>query len=189
MGRKEKGSILAAAAAVLLVAGLIAGAVSAFFMTRGIPEVNSLAFSQPMETTKVYAKDGTLLQEYGAEKRILVPYTEISPVFFEALIAVEDANFYKHHGISMRGIMRAVLRDLLERKAGQGGSTLTMQLARQYFLTPEKTFTRKLKEMILALNIERHYSKQQILEMYANKVCFGHGHYGVESAARFYFGK
>lgn len=189
MARKEKGSILVAAAAVLLVAGIIVGAVFAFYITRGIPEVNSLAFSQPMETTKVYAKDGTLLQEYGAEKRILVPYTEISPVFFDALIAVEDSNFYKHHGISLRGIMRAVLRDVLERKAGQGGSTLTMQLARQYFLTPEKTMTRKLKEMILALNIERHYSKQQILEMYANKVCFGHGHYGVESASRFYFGK
>lgn len=189
MAHKERGSFLVAAAVVLLAAGVAFGAAFAFFITRGIPEVDSLAFSQPMETTKVYAKDGTLLQEYGAEKRMLVPYTEVSPVFFDALIAVEDANFYKHHGVSIRGIMRAVFRDLLERKAGQGGSTLTMQLARQYFLTPEKTMTRKLKEMILALNIERHYSKQQILEMYANKVCFGHGHYGVESASRFYFGK
>jgi penicillin-binding protein 1A len=189
MGRKNKGSVLLGAAAVILVIGIIVGAGFAFFITRGIPEVDSLAFNQPMETTKVYASDGSLIQEYGAEKRILVPYTEVSPLFFDALIAVEDANFYKHHGISIRGVFRAVLRDVLERKAGQGGSTLTMQLARQYFLTPEKTVTRKLKEMILALNIERHYSKQQILEMYANKVCFGHGYYGIESASRFYFGK
>jgi len=189
MGRRQRGSIIAAAAAVILIAGIVVGGAFAFFITRGIPEVDSLAFSQPMETTKVYAKDGSLMQEYGAEKRILVPYTEISPLFFDALIAVEDANFYKHHGVSVRGVARAVLRDVLERKAGQGGSTLTMQLARQYFLTPEKTITRKLKEMILALNIERHYSKQQILEMYANKVCFGHGYYGIESASRFYFGK
>ncbi|MCX7830864.1 MAG: transglycosylase domain-containing protein, partial [Acidobacteria bacterium] len=151
--------------------------------------MDSLTYTLPMETTKVYAKDGTLLQEYGAEKRILVPFTEISPSFFDALIAVEDANFYKHHGISIKGIIRAIVRDITQRKAGQGGSTITMQLARQYFLTPEKTITRKIKEIILSLKIEKRYTKQQILEMYANKVCFGHGYYGIEAASRFYFGK
>jgi len=105
------------------------------------------------------------------------------------LIAVEDENFYKHHGISVKGIVRAVLKDIIQRKAGQGGSTITMQLARQYFLTPEKTITRKIREMILALKIERRYTKQQILEMYANKVCFGNGYYGIEAASKYYFGK
>lgn len=189
MVRKEKGSVILSIAIVILVAGVILGVIFGFYLTRGIPEVDSLAYNLPMETTKVYAKDGTLLQEYGAEKRILVPFTEISPSFFDALIAVEDANFYKHHGISIKGILRALIRDITQRKAGQGGSTITMQLARQYFLTPEKTITRKIKEILLSLKIERRYTKQQILEMYANKVCFGHGYYGIEAAARFYFGK
>ncbi len=189
MARKEKGSIILSLAIVILVAGVAIGVFVGFYLTRGIPEVDSLAYNLPMETTKVYAKDGTLLQEYGAEKRILVPFTEISPIFFDALIAVEDANFYKHHGISIKGILRALLRDITLRRAGQGGSTLTMQLARQYFLTPEKTITRKIKEILLSLKIEKRYTKQQILEMYANKVCFGHGYYGIEAASRFYFGK
>lgn len=189
MVHKEKGSFALSIALVVLILGLIVGIIFGFYLTRGIPEVDSLAYNLPMETTKVYAKDGTLLQEYGAEKRIIVPFTEISPHFFDALIAVEDANFYKHHGISIKGILRAIKSDISQRKAGQGGSTITMQLARQYFLTPEKTITRKIKEILLSLKIERRYTKQQILEMYANKVCFGHGYYGIEAASRYYFGK
>lgn len=189
MVRKEKGSIALSIALIILVAGVAIGVFVGYYLTRGIPEVDSLAYNLPMETTKIYAKDGTLLQEYGAEKRILVPFTEISPTFFDALIAVEDADFYKHHGISVKGILRALFRDITQRKVGQGGSTLTMQLARQYFLTPEKTITRKIKEILLSLKIEKRYTKQQILEMYANKVCFGHGYYGIEAASRFYFNK
>ena len=172
----------------LLLAGAAAGVGGGVYLTRDIPQVDSLQFTVPRLTTKVYSRDGRLLQEYGAEKRILVPYAQISPRFFDALIAVEDATFYSHHGVSVRGVLRALLRDVVERRKGQGGSTLTQQLARQYFLTPEKRWVRKAREMILAVNIENKYSKQQILEMYANKVCFGHGHYGIESAARFYFG-
>ncbi len=186
---KQKGSIVLTIAIIILICGLISGVAVGLYLTKGIPEVDSLAYNLPMETTKVYGKDGTLLQEYGVEKRILVNYSEISPKFFEALIAVEDENFYKHHGISVKGIVRAVLKDIIQRKAGQGGSTITMQLARQYFLTPEKTITRKIREMILALKIERRYTKQQILEMYANKVCFGNGYYGIEAASKYYFGK
>jgi penicillin-binding protein 1A len=172
-----------------LVAGLAVGISAGLFLTRDIPEVDSLQFSTPHVMTRVYSRDGHVIQEYGAEKRTLVHFGEISPNFLNAVIAVEDADFYHHHGISPRGLLRALVADIMHRRAGQGGSTLTQQLARQYFLTPEKTITRKLKEMILAINIERRFSKQQILEMYSNKVCFGHGYYGVEASSRFYFGK
>lgn len=165
------------------------GISAGLFLTRDIPEVGSLQFSSPRIMTRVYSRDGRVLQEYGAEKRTLVHYADISPNFFNAVIAIEDTNFYRHHGISPKGMLRALVQDILHGRPGQGGSTLTQQLARQYFLTPEKTITRKVKEMILAVNIERHFSKQQILEMYANKVCFGHGYYGVEASSRFYFGK
>lgn len=184
-----KGSFFVTIIFMVLIMGIILGMVGGLYITKGVPEVESLVYNLPMETTKVYAKDGTLLQEYGVEKRILVNYNEISPKFFEALIAVEDENFYKHHGISFKGVLRAIISDIIHRKAKQGGSTITMQLARQYFLTPEKTIIRKIREIILALKIERRYSKQQILEMYANKVCFGNGYYGIEAASRYYFGK
>jgi penicillin-binding protein 1A len=177
------------AAAVVLGAGLAVGIGAGLWITRDIPEVDSLQFATPRVMTRLYARDGTVLQEYGNEKRTLVKYADISPYFFQALLAVEDANFMNHHGVSPRGLLRAVVQDLLHRRAGQGGSTLTQQLARQYFLSPEKTITRKVKEMILAVNIERRYSKQQILELYANKVCFGHGYYGVQASSQFYFGK
>ncbi len=172
-----------------LAAGVVAGVSVGLFITRDIPEVDSLQFTTPNIMTRIYARDGQVLQEYGQEKRTLVQYSDISPYFFQALVAVEDANFYHHHGVSPKGLLRALIQDILHGRPGQGGSTLTQQLARQYFLTPEKTVTRKVKEMILAVNIERHYSKQAILEMYANKVCFGHGYYGVEASSRFYFGK
>ena len=159
------------------------------FLTRTIPEVDSLQFSTPRLMTRIYGRDGQVLQEYGAEKRTLVRYSEISPNFINALISVEDADFYHHHGISFRGLLRAAMRDILHRKASQGGSTLTQQLARQYFLTPEKTIVRKIREAILAVNIESRYSKDQILEMYANKVCFGQAYYGVEASSQYYFGK
>ena len=171
------------------IGGATVGCSLGLYLVRNVPEVDSLQFSQPLLTTRIFSKDGEILQEYGAEKRVLVRYAEISPLFFSALVAVEDASFYRHHGVSPRGLARALVADLLHARMGQGGSTITQQLARQYFLTPEKTIARKLREMILAVNIERNYSKEQILEMYANKVYFGHGRYGVESASRYFFGK
>ncbi len=173
----------------LMACGIVAGVAAGVYLTRDMPQVDSLQFTVPRLTTKVYGRDGQLIQEYGAEKRILVPYSQISPKFFEALVAVEDSTFYQHHGVSIRGVLRALFKDVIQRRKGQGGSTITQQLARQYFLTPEKLWVRKIREMILAVNIEKRYSKQQILEMYANKVYFGHGYYGIESASRFYFGK
>ena len=174
---------------LFFTAGIVVGISLGLFLTRNIPEVDSLQFTTPHLMTRIYSRDGQVLQEYGAEKRTMVQYADVSPNFFHALIAVEDADFYHHHGVSIKGALRALVKDLLHLSARQGGSTLTQQLARQYFLTPEKTISRKIKEMILAVNIESHYTKSQILQMYANKVCFGKGYYGVEASSRYYFGK
>jgi penicillin-binding protein 1A len=174
---------------LFLLVGAAAGVSLGLYLTRSIPEVDSLQFTQPLLTSRIFSKDGEVLQEYGSEKRVLVHHGDISPNFFRALVAVEDASFYKHHGISPRGILRALVKDVFHLRLGQGGSTITQQLARRYFLNDEKTVIRKLREMILAVNIERNYSKEQILEMYANKVYFGHGRYGVESASRYFFAK
>ncbi|MGC8763690.1 MAG: penicillin-binding protein 1A [Acidobacteriota bacterium] len=174
---------------LLLLAGAAAGMAVGLYLTRDIPEVESLQFVTPRQMTRIYTRDGRILQEYGPEKRVLVHFEEISPNFFKALLAVEDTDFYKHHGFSVKGILRAVLTDILHRGARQGGSTLTQQLARKYFLTDEKTVVRKIRELILAVNIESRFTKQQILEMYANKVCFGGAYYGVEASARHFFNK
>jgi len=174
---------------ILFLAGVAIGIVLGIWLTRNIPAVDSLQFSTPHLMTRVYSRNGKIINEYGVEKRTLVHFSEISPNFIHALLAVEDAGFYRHHGVSIRGVVRALYQDLLHGSARQGGSTLTQQLARQYFLTPRKTIKRKIREAILAVNIESHYSKEQILEMYVNKVCFGSAYYGVEASARHFFGK
>lgn len=174
---------------ILFLVGAVIGIVIGIWLTRNIPGVDSLQFSTPHLMTRVYSRNGKIINEYGVEKRTLVHFSDISPNFVHALIAVEDAGFYHHHGISIRGVIRALYQDLLTGKVSQGGSTITQQLARQYFLTPRKTLKRKIREAILAINIESHYSKEQILEMYANKVCFGSAYYGVEASARHFFGR
>src|SRR4029077_2254201 len=123
------------------------------------------------------------------EQRIEVPLSQVSPNLVHALIAVEDQRFYEHHGFDTIRIISAALTNIRHRRAAQGGSTITQQLARQSFLTPDKTIHRKLQELILAGRIERKYTKAQILELYFNKVYFGDGLYGVEAASRGFFGK
>ena len=115
--------------------------------------------------------------------------TDVPAMLINALIATEDARFYSHHGLDPRGIARALTRNIRARKVLEGGSTLTQQLAKVLFLTPERSYTRKLKEMALALRIEQRYTKQEILSLYLNQIYFGSGAYGVEAAAQIYFGK
>ena len=118
-----------------------------------------------------------------------VPMRELPVYVPNAFVAIEDRRFYSHHGIDPWGILRAAIRDVLHRGAAQGGSTITQQLAKNLFLTQERTITRKLQEVVLALWLEHKYSKPQILELYLNRVYFGAGAYGVEAAAQRYFGK
>ena len=179
-------------AAVGLFAGLGAGALAGLVLSRFIelPAVEALTTYRPSAATLVKARDGSQLGSFAVERRLPVTGEQIPQVFRDAVIAVEDANFYRHPGVDPRGILRAVVSNLLARRStGQGGSTLTQQLARRLFLTPEKRLTRKLKEALLAIEIEQRFAKDEIFTLWANQMNFGHGNYGVEAAARFYFGK
>ncbi|OGR42539.1 MAG: hypothetical protein A2X35_12030 [Elusimicrobia bacterium GWA2_61_42] len=154
-----------------------------------IPSVDKLDEYTPSLTTYVYDINNQIIAEFSVEKRAILPLSKIPVDMQNAVIAMEDQNFFRHWGISPRGIMRALLRDILHRRSAQGGSTLTQQLSKLIFLKPEKTISRKLKEMILALQIERNFSKSEILTLYLNQIYFGNGVYGVQSASKLYFGK
>ncbi len=187
MGRKLLRWLLAG-----VFIGVTLGAIAGLVLSRFVelPAVESLTTYRPSAATQVRAKDGSLLATFANERRIPLSFEQIPKVFRDAVVAVEDANFYRHPGVDPKGVVRAVFRNLLARRSrGQGGSTITQQLARTLFLTPEKRWERKIKEALLAVEIEQKFSKDQILTLYANQVNFGHGNYGVEAAARFYLGK
>jgi penicillin-binding protein 1A len=171
-----------------LAAAVASGASLGYFMRFDLPDVRALEDYQPPLMTRVVAADGSVLDTFAEQRRILIDYADIPVVFRQALLAIEDSNFLEHTGIDVRGIARAAWRDLRTRRLAQGASTLTQQLARNLFLHPEKTFRRKLQEALLAVEIERHYSKEEILRFYCNQVYMGHGRYGLEAAARHYFG-
>lgn len=177
--------VLPVAAAMLV--GLSLGLLLA--LTQDLPQVEALQVYEPSAVTTVFSDDGSPVRSLFVERRIPVPLQEIPGTLVQALIAVEDARFYQHFGLDIKGILRALWRDIKSMKAVEGGSTLTQQLAKVLFLTPEKTIIRKLKEALLAINIERRYSKDEILTMYLNQIYLGEGAYGVEAAARTYFGK
>ncbi|MDA8131364.1 MAG: transglycosylase domain-containing protein [Elusimicrobia bacterium] len=174
---------IVSAAAVLTAAVLMRKILS------DIPSVDKLDEYTPSLTTYVYDINNNVIAEFSVEKRAILPLNKIPVDMQNAVIAMEDQNFFRHWGISPRGIARALMRDILHRRTAQGGSTLTQQLSKNIFLERSKTITRKIKEMVLALQIERNFSKQEILALYLNQIYFGSGVYGVQSAARLYFGK
>ncbi len=176
--------------ALALAAALFGGAAGyAVFYFGDLPQVEQLEEYRPSVTSRMYAADGTELARFYIENRSPVPLAEVPQEMINALIAAEDAHFYSHHGIDFRGMARAMLRNIRAGKVLEGGSTLTQQLAKVLFLTPERSYTRKLKEMALALRIEQHYTKREILSFYLNQIYFGSGAYGIEAASRIYFGK
>ncbi len=148
-----------------------------------LPEINV------PEASVVYDVNGNPIKGLAQENRISIGIEEIPETFKNAVIAVEDKNFYHHHGIDLTGILRAVVIDVKEGKLSAGGSTITQQTAKTLFLSNEKTFIRKVRELFYALELERRYSKDEILAMYCNTIYFGHGAYGIEVAARTYFAK
>jgi len=175
---------------LMLFAALIGG-VAGFiiFSIWDLPEINQLEQYKPSITSRVYSDNNKLIAEFYLENRTPVVFTDVPDMLVKALIATEDNKFYTHHGIDPRGIARALYRNVRARKVLEGGSTLTQQLAKVLFLNPERSYSRKLKEMVLALRIEQRYTKQEILSLYLNQIYFGSGAYGVEAAARIYFGK
>ena len=174
-----------------LAAGGLTGIIAAYELnySPAASEVAALATYRPSVVTRVYADDGeTVIGEFALEKRIPLKYDEIPPVLKNAILAVEDARFYDHIGIDPIRIVGAAWKTLTTDKV-EGGSTLTQQLAKNLFLSKEQTLKRKVNEWVLALQIERYYTKNQIMELYVNHMFLGANAYGVEAGAETYFGK
>jgi penicillin-binding protein 1A len=178
---------------VILVTGaaMISGASVGFFwaLTHDLPQIQGLETFKPAAITRIYSADKELLAERFTEKREPVPLNVMPDDLKEAILATEDNLFYEHPGVDLKSILRAILRNIQAGEYVEGASTITQQLAKTLFLTPRKSIMRKLKEAFLALQIERRYTKDEILELYLNQVYFGSGAYGVEAAAQIFFGK
>jgi penicillin-binding protein 1A len=174
----------------LLVAGIL-GAIAGSAATGlvRVPRVSELETYRPDIITEIRANDGSTIARYAIERRILISRGDIPAVVRNAVVATEDKNFYRHGGVDLARTVSAVAKDVREQRYAQGGSTLTQQLARRIFLSPRKTLSRKINEYLVSFEIERRYSKEQILTMYANEIYLGHGNYGFEAASRYYFGK
>lgn len=170
------------------VAGLCALAVIVLYTNAQLPEVNDLEDIQLQVPLRIYTADGKLIGEYGEKRRTPISIQDVPPTLINAILATEDRRFYEHNGIDVRGIARASLHLLVSGTKAQGASTITMQVARNFFLTRKKTFGRKLNEALLALKIEKELSKDKILELYLNKIYFGKRAYGVQAAAQVYYG-
>jgi len=154
-----------------------------------LPPLNSLQEYNPNIITKVYSNDGQIIGEFYIERRIVVPFQKIPPRLIKAFLAAEDAMFYEHKGIDYWSILRAFYRNIEAGKIVQGGSTITQQVAKSFFLTPERSLSRKIKEALLANRIEKNLSKDDILYLYLNQIYLGNGAYGVQAASEIYFGK
>ncbi len=179
--------ILGILTVISLAIGISIGMVAA--QSGDLPEISLLEKYRPSATSRVFADDGELIAEFYLEKRYPVSIERVPKHVINAFLDVEDPRFYSHSGIDLFGVARAMLHNIMAGRIEQGGSTITQQLAKILFLKPERTYSRKLKEALLALQIEKRYSKQEILAIYMNQVYLGSGAYGVEAASRLYFGK
>ncbi|WP_020647835.1 penicillin-binding protein 1A [Solimonas variicoloris] len=177
------------ALAALVLGGAVAAWGAAQYFGRDLPSVDSLRQLQLAVPLRVVSRDGKLIGEFGAERRALLKYQDIPQNVIHAFLAAEDDRFFEHPGFDWQGLTRAAFKLASSGEKAQGGSTITMQLARNVFLSNERTFTRKFKEIVLATRIEHELSKQEILELYLNKIFLGERAYGVGAAALVYFGK
>ncbi len=172
-----------------LFVAIIGGAVFMRYIFSGIPPVYEMEEYTPSLTSKVFDRNGKLIHEFSIEKRSMVPLEEIPVDLQNGVVAMEDRDFFKHAGFSVRGILRALFHDIMTGRAKQGGSTLTQQLSRGVFLTQQKKIIRKIREIVLAVQIEHRFSKPEILQLYLNEIYLGSGAYGVKAAAKRYFDK
>ena len=177
----------------LIGAALIVGAVVVMgtyaYFSRDLPSVGALRDYKPPQTTRVYDRHGEVIGEIFTERRTVIPLSEVPRHVVLSVLAAEDADFYEHEGLDYTGILRAVGRDIISGRAAQGGSTITQQVVKLMLLTPERTLSRKVRELILARRLENELSKDEILHLYLNHVNFGRGRYGIQEAAQYYFGK
>ncbi len=174
---------------VLLLLAIVGPVIAGGILVSSLPEVE-LTELPPIQTSIVYDRDGNVIARlHGEQDRYVVPVGKMPEDLLEAVIAIEDARYYEHNGVDYIGVLRALAIDIAEGRVAQGGSTITMQYAKEAFLTSEQTWIRKIRQAMVALELERKYSKDQIIEFYLNRIYLGSGAYGVEAAARTYFGK
>lgn len=173
----------------LLITLVAFGVLAYLYLDSQLPDVQELRSVQLPIPLRVYTNDGHLLAEFGELRRKPVTLNQVPPLLIKAILATEDQRFYEHPGIDIYGLLRAATELLITGTKAQGGSTITMQVARNFYLTRKKTFMRKLTEILLSLKIEREFTKDQILELYLNKIYLGNRAYGIAAAAQIYFGK
>ena len=154
-----------------------------------LPQMEDLARYRPSTTTELLDVHGKVFGSFALERRVVVPYADFPPVLREAIISIEDKSFESNWGVNLVRAVEAAYRDLHSNERAQGASTMTMQLARNLFLSSEKTYGRKLQEIFLSMQIERRFTKQQIFELYANQIYLGRGTYGFEAGSEYYFSK
>ncbi len=182
------------AGVIVFLAGAAVAGYVLWQVTQELPDYDKLANYEPAVMTRVHANDGTLIGECATEKRIYVPVSSMPKLLINAFIAAEDQNFWEHKGVDLQGIARAIKVNLESymsggRRRAEGASTITQQVAKNFFLSSQRSYTRKLTEAILAIRIERAYSKEKILELYLNEIYLGERSYGVAAAAQYYFNK
>jgi penicillin-binding protein 1A len=173
---------------VLIASALLVLGAYAYF-SRDLPSVATLRDYQPPQTTRVFDRNSKVIGEIFTERRTVIPMSDVPRNMVLCVLAAEDADFYEHEGLDYAGILRAIGRDIVEGRVAQGGSTITQQVVKLMLLTPERTISRKLRELILARRLENELTKDEILHLYLNNVNFGHGRYGIQEAAQYYFGK
>ena len=184
--------LLFAAGSVVFLVGVAGVAAGIWHFSKDLPDYSQLQNYEPPVMTRVHAADGALLGEYAKERRLYLPIQAMPKLVTNAFLAAEDKNFYEHGGLDFTGLGRAAvlyLQNLGSNKRPQGASTITQQVAKNFLLTNEVSFTRKIKEALLAMRIERAYSKDRILELYLNEIYLGLGAYGVAAASLVYFEK
>src|SRR5919202_3682839 len=189
--RVARNATLVALFVVAAMLGTLSGVLFAY--AGDLPQVSALDNYAPSTITRVFASNGQVIGEFATQRRVIVGYDDINPLLRNAIIATEDAEFDRHFGVNLWRVIVAALTDIIERRRAQGASTLTQQLARnlkeQFGLTNEKSFERKVREAILAVQIEKRYTKREIFTIYCNQMYLGHGAYGIEAASRLYFSK
>lgn len=177
----------------LLIFGVITGVIVTvgvlYYMEFQLPDTAALNNVQLQVPLQIFTRDGKLIAEYGEKRRIPLPFHQIPTQLIQAVLATEDQRYFQHPGVDLPGLVRAGIKLIATGRKEQGGSTITMQVARSFYLKPKKTFGRKLREILLALKIDHSLSKQKILELYLNKIFLGARAYGVEAAAQIYYGK
>ena len=187
-GRKFVGRVLFG---LLVLVSALVGATAGLLLvyTTDLPQVEALEAYRPSSITELYDDHGRVIGSFALQRRVVASYDDFAPVLRDALVSIEDKDFYRHSGINFWRIVGAAYRDIESGGKVQGASTLTMQLARNLFLSPDRSFHRKVQETMLAIQIERRFTKPQIFTLYANQIFLGHGVYGFEAASEFYFSK